>query len=141
MLKDIIAIAEKPGLYRLISSASGGNTLIVESLQDKRRFPVFSSSQPSALADIAIYTDAEEVPLKEVLKAIYDKMEGQECKIKKGNTSDLKDFMEEVLPNFDRDRVYPSDMKKIFSWYNILLKSKSLDFEDKSETETHQEDK
>lgn len=139
MLKDIIAIAEKPGLYKLLSSSSGGNTIIVEALQDKRRFPVFSSAQPSALADIAIYTDAEEVPLKEVLKLIYEKLDGEQCKVSKGSQEDLRNFMEEILPNFDRERVYPSDMKKIFSWYNILLKNDLLNKEEEPVTEESSE--
>lgn len=136
MLKDIIAIAEKPGLYRLLSSANNGNTLIVESLQDKKRFPVFGSSQPSALADIAIYTDTEEVPLKELFKTIFNKLEGKKCEVKRGNAKDLQTFMAEILPNYDRERVYVSDMKKIFSWYNLLLNNNLLKFEEENIEQT-----
>lgn len=128
MLKDIIAISGKSGLHKLVSSAS--NSIIVEALDGGKRFPVFGASQVSALKDIAIYTNATEVPLKDVIQSIYDKLEGKECSITKGNTKELTSLFEEVLPDYDQDRVYASDMKKIFGWYNILLKHNYLPIEE-----------
>ncbi len=125
MLKDIIAISGKPGLYKLLSSAN--NSIIVEALEGAgKRFPVFGASQVSALQDIAIYTDITEERLTKVLQNIYDELEGKECTIVKGDAKELSALMEAALPNYDKDRVYPSDMKKIFSWYNILLRNNML---------------
>lgn len=121
MLTDIISISGKPGLHKLVSSS--GKSIIVESLEDKKRFPVFSNSQVSALKDIAIYTDETEVALSEVLQNLYTVLDGKSCEILKGKAIDLEELMKKVLPNYDKDRVYPSDMKKIFGWYNTLLKN------------------
>lgn len=131
MLKDIIAISGKSGLYKLVSSAN--NSIIVEALEGGKRFPVFGTSQVSALKDIAIYTQTTEVQLSEVMQSIYEKLAGEKCIVKKTNTKELVDFMQTVLPDYDEDRVYPSDMKKIFGWYNILLENKLLPIEETKE--------
>lgn len=133
MLKDMIAISGKPGLYKLVSSSS--NSIIVEALDGGKRFPVFGASQVSALQDIAIYTNATEVALGEVMQSIYEKLEGKPCTITKGTAKELSAFMEEVLPDYDQDRVYASDMKKIYGWYNILLQHKQLPIKEEKETE------
>lgn len=130
MLKDIIAISGKPGLYKLVSSAS--NSIIVEALEGGKRFPVFGASQVSALQDIAIYTNATEVQLSEVMQSIYTKLAGEKCTIVKSSAKELSSFMEDVLPDYDQDRVYVSDMKKIYGWYNILLKHGLLPIEEAS---------
>ena len=133
MLKTILSIAGKPGLYKLVSQ--GRNMLIVESLMDKKRIPAYGSEKIISLGDIAMYTDAEDVPLSQVLTAVKTKENGQEATIdlKKASQDELKAYMSEVLPNFDRDRVHVSDIKKLISWYNLLVKAGITDFEEQVE--------
>lgn len=124
MLKTILSISGKPGLYKLISQ--GKNMLIVESISaDKKRFPAYGNEKIISLADIAMYTDDEEVPLAQVLEAMKEKENSAEASLdpKKATPDQLRDYMGEVLPNFDRDRVYTADIKKLISWYNILIKN------------------
>lgn len=117
-LKGILAISGHQGLYKLISQAK--NSIIVESLIDKTRMPAYASTKISALEDIAIYTETEEVPLKDVFKNIFDKEKGNQSISHKSSNEEIKSYFEEILPTYDRDRVYVSDMKKIINWYNIL---------------------
>ena len=133
MLKTILSIAGKPGLYKLV--LQGRNMLIVESLVDKKRIPAYGSEKIISLGDIAMYTDAEDVPLSQVLTAVKTKENGQEATIdlKKASQDELKAYMSEVLPNFDRDRVHVSDIKKLISWYNLLVKAGITDFEEQVE--------
>lgn len=122
-LKGIIAISGKPGLYKVI--AQGAQNLIVESLIDKKRFPAHSSSKISSLDEITMYTTDEDMPLNEIVQKIYEKEKG-------GAAVDPKDeakhrgYFKEVVPNFDEERVYNSDIKKLFSWYALLLSSGEL---------------
>ena len=133
MLKTILSIAGKPGLYKLVSQ--GRNMLIVESLMDKKRIPAYGSEKIISLGDIAMYTDAEDVPLSQVLTAVKTKENGQAATIdlKKASQDELKAYMSEVLPNFDRDLVHVSDIKKLISWYNLLVKAGITDFEEQAE--------
>ena len=133
MLKTILSIAGKPGLYKLVSQ--GRNMLIVESLVDKKRIPAYGSEKIISLGDIAMYTDAEDVPLWQVLNAVKGKENGQEATIdlKKASQDELRAYMGEVLSNFDRDRVHVSDIKKLISWYNLLVKAGITDFEEQVE--------
>ncbi|OFX42162.1 MAG: hypothetical protein A2046_10905 [Bacteroidetes bacterium GWA2_30_7] len=117
-LKGILAISGHQGLFKLISQAK--NSIIVESLIDKTRMPAYASTKISALDDIAIYTDEEEVPLKTVLKNMFEKEKGKQSISHKASNDEIKSYFEEILPNYDKDRVYVSDMKKIINWYNIL---------------------
>lgn len=117
-LKGLLAISGHQGLFKLISQAK--NSIIVESLTDKTRMPAYASTKISALDDIAIYTSEEEVPLKTVLKNIYKNEKGKQAINHKSSNEEIKSYFEEVLPNYDKDRVYVSDMKKIINWYNIL---------------------
>lgn len=130
MLKTILSISGKPGLYKLISQ--GKNMLIVESISaDKKRFPAHGSEKVISLADIAMYTDDSEVPLKEVLASVLKKENGAVASIdaKKATADQLRAYFAEILPNFDRDRVYVTDIKKLISWYNILVTNGITDFE------------
>lgn len=143
MLRKVLAIAGKPGLYKLVSR--GNNSLIIETLDDKhKRMPAFGADKIIALADIAMYTDEEEVPLAQVLKNIQDQL-GKDALIelnpKKASNQELADFMAKALPNYDRDHVYPSDMKKLIQWYNILVQNGITDFnlEQEEEAETSEE--
>jgi hypothetical protein len=123
-LTGIIAISGRPGLYKVI--AQGKNNIIVESLIDNKRFPAYASDRISALDDISIYTYDDDAPLRELLSAIYKKEDGKECPSHKESLTVLQNYLLEILPNYDQERVYPSDVKKMFQWYNLLHKSGNL---------------
>ncbi len=127
MLKEILSISGKPGLFKMVSQ--GKNMIVVESLLDGKRVPAYSKDKVVSLGDIAMYTNTEEVPLGQVLENIKVKENGAACPIEpKADNNVLRKYMEEILPNFDRDKVYPSDMRKLFAWYNILVNSGLTDF-------------
>lgn len=138
MLKTILSISGKSGLYKLVSQ--GKNMLIVESLSDKKRMPAYGSDKMISLGDIAMYTDDEDVPLQEVFLSIKQKENGQPINIdiKTATPEELRQYMGEVLPSFDRDRVHLSDIKKLISWYNLLVANNLTDFEP-AEEETAEE--
>ena len=130
MVQTILSIAGKPGLYKLVSR--GKANLIVEALDEThKRQPVFSSDRVTSLADIAMYTEGEDVPLMDVLAAIRDKEEGKVCSLnyKKAPAAELREYFSQVLPEFDRDRVHDSDIRKLLQWYNILITNGISDFE------------
>ncbi|MFB6316969.1 DUF5606 domain-containing protein [Saccharicrinis sp. FJH54] len=126
MLKGILSISGKPGLYKMVTQ--GKNSIIVESLLDGKRIPAHSFAKVISLEDIAIFTETEEVPLADVFKAIIEKEgEGNPAPDAKSiSGDDLKTYFEEILPEYDRDRVYVSDMKKVLAWYNLLLENDLL---------------
>lgn len=128
MLKDILAISGYGGLYRFISQ--GKNGIIVESLETGKRRNIPATTKISALEDIAIYTDTEEVALGEVMKKIYQNQNGQPAIHHKSQNEELKSFFQEVLPDYDEDRVYVSDIKKVIRWYNLLLDLNLITFDD-----------
>ena len=133
MLKSILSISGKPGLYKLVSNSK--NMLIVESLENSKKIPVHSRDRIVSLGDISIYTTEDEVPLKDVLTAIKSKENGAVASIPSNSKADdLRAYFKEVLPTYDEDRFYPSDMKKVINWYNLLVGA-SIDFtiEDKEE--------
>ena len=130
MLKKILSVSGKPGLYKLVSQ--GKSMLIVEALTDGRRLPVYAREKIISLGDIAIYTDGEEVPLYEVLNSVKAKEEGKAVSsidASRATPDELRAYMAEVLPNFDRDRVYPTDIKRLLSWYNLLIGAGITDFD------------
>lgn len=140
MLKEILSITGKPGLFKLVSQ--GKNMLIVESLIDGSRMPAFVKDKAVSLGDIAIFTETEEVPLGEVLEKVKEKENGAKCSIDPKSDNDiLRKYMGEILPDFDRDRVYPSDIRKLLNWYNILISCNITDFVAKEEVETVTDDK
>lgn len=118
-IDKIVSISGKPGLYRVISQ--GKNAVIVETLQDKKRFPVSSLQSISALSDIAIYTYDEEIPLKDVFLDIHKKENGKQAIDPKSDKKQLQTYFSEIMPNYDEERVYPSNIKKIILWYNTLV--------------------
>lgn len=129
MLKKILSISGRPGLFRLVSS--GKNMLIVEDLATGRRMPVYARDKVVSLGDISIYTDDEDVPLSEVLEKVKEKYDGKPVDVKALNNDDkLREVMSEVLPNFDRDRVYATDIRKLLSWYNALVAAGVTEFKD-----------
>ena len=133
MLKTILSVSGKPGLYKLVSN--GKNMVIVESLTDKKKMPIHARDKVVSLGDISIYTETDDVPLKNILSSIKEKESGNKASI---NTSakpeELKKYFSEILPDFDKDRVYPTDIKKIISWYNILTDAE-FDFEKEENNE------
>lgn len=133
MLKTILAISGKPGLYKLISQAKG--MLIVESVADKKRTPVYASDKVISLGDIAMYTDDDEVPLANVLEAVKAKENGAVASLnyKTASSEELRAYMAEVLPEYDRDRVHTSDIKKLIQWYDLLISSGETEFVESAE--------
>lgn len=131
MLKTILSVSGKPGLYKLVSSSK--NMVIVESLLENKKMPIHARDKVVSLGDISIYTETDDAPLKDILIAIKKKENGEKASI---NTSakpdELKKYFLEILPTFDKERVYATDIKKIISWYNILISS-NINFEEVEE--------
>ena len=128
-LDKVLSIAGKPGLYKMIAQTRSG--FIAESMIDKKRMSVGIHHNVSILSEIAIYTLTEEKPLREVLTLIKEKENGGETAVSHKESKDkLEEYFFEVLPDYDEDRVYASDIKKIIQWYNLLQKNDMLDFEE-----------
>lgn len=135
-LKEIISVSGKPGLYIKIGATKTG--IIVESVVDKKRIPVYASDKMSTLHDISIFTTNEDTTLKEVFKKIHAKENGSKSIDHKSEDKILKEYFEQVLPEYDKDRVYTSDIRKVIQWYNILVATDLLDLKDTPE-ETKEE--
>jgi len=134
MLKEMLSISGKPGLFKLISK--GKNIFIAESLLDHTRIPVYTRDKVVSLGDISMYTDEGDVRLAQILQSIKQKENGEVISFSPSITSEeLRNYFSQVLPNFDRDRVYPSDIKKVMNWYNLLVKSELTDFDEADEEE------
>ncbi|MDF9828965.1 DUF5606 domain-containing protein [Parabacteroides sp. PF5-6] len=145
MLKTILSISGKPGLFKLVSQ--GKNMLIVESLTDKKRIPAYAKDKIISLGDIAIYTHEEETPLHEVLHTIKEKENGAKLPFQPSalKPNELAAYMKEVLPNYDEERVYNNDIKKLLNWYNLLIENDITDFtpqvvEEEETTTTEEEE-
>ena len=122
MLSKILSITGRPGLYKLIST--GKNLNIVESLTNGKRMPVYLHEKAIALSDVSIYTDEGDTPLREVFKQMKEKENGTKASVStKASSNDLFAYLKEVLPNYSRESVYASDIKKIVSWYNLLMEN------------------
>jgi len=132
-LKEIMAISGKPGLFQLVAQSKNG--IVVESLLDGKRFTAFAHERISSLEEISVYTSDEELALKEILKRMHEKHEGGEALVSKSDKNALRAYFEEVVPEHDQERVYTSDIKKMISWYNLLVEKEMLDFTEE-ETET-----
>lgn len=140
MLKTILSISGKSGLYKLISS--GKNMLIVESVDAaKKRMPAYAHDRITSLADIAMFTDSEDVPLPDIFESMKAKEKGTVCPIdlKKASTNELFDYFAQILPNYDQDRVHANDIKKLITWYNILINNGITEFKEESEEEKAEE--
>jgi len=135
-LSKILSISGKSGLFLVVSQLK--NAVLVESLLDKKRFPAFAHEKISSLEEIAVFTATEDKPLKEILKAIYDKLEGKPALDAKSDNKLLQAFFLEVVPDYDSERVYISDIRKIIGWYNLLLEHKLLDFTEKEEEKSEE---
>jgi hypothetical protein len=130
MLKGILSISGQSGLFKMVAESK--NNIIVESLETLKRMPVHSTSKVSALEDIAIFTENGDVPLKDIFKAISDKESGGSAISPRSSGNELKAYFQKIVPEYDKDRVYISDIKKVLLWYNTLKQNDLLDF---SETE------
>ena len=135
MLKNILAITGKPGLYRLVNR--GSNMLIIESLLDGKRMPTYARDKIISLADVSMYTNGDDIELWKVLEAACKKEDGKPCAIdaKKADNKVVLAWFDEVLPDWDRDRVYPTDVRKLISWYNILVNAGITTFAPEEENE------
>ncbi len=137
-LSKIMTVSGKPGLFKVVAQTRNG--LIVESMQDGKRMPVFATDRSSTLEDISVFTYEKDVPLKDVLWAIHKQYEGKEGPDPKSTPDELKAAFEKVLPDYDKDRVHVSDMKKIFAWYRILLDEDMISDPEAGEDETEDQE-
>lgn len=128
MLKRILSISGKPGLYRLVSQ--GKNMLIVESLTNGKRMPAYARDKVVSLGDISIYTVEDDEPLSEVLEKVKQTNNGQPVDVKAMNDGVLREYFKTILPEYDEDRVYTTDIRKLLSWYNQLIAADVTDFKD-----------
>ncbi|PCJ84391.1 MAG: hypothetical protein COA57_09330 [Flavobacteriales bacterium] len=127
-LDKILSISGKPGLYKMIGQMKNG--VIVESLEDGKRMPALAAHQISALEDISIYCAEEDKPFKEVLRKMHEHSNGKEVGVSLSDADGLKKYFEEMLPEYDKDRVYVSDIRKAVKWYNALLKADLITLEE-----------
>lgn len=140
MLKTILAISGKPGLYKLISQ--GKNMLVVESLLTGKRTPSYNNEKIISLGDIAMFTDEDEVALSDVFESMRQLENGGKASVStKDSERVLREYLAKVLPNFDRDRVFTSDIKKLISWYNLLIENGYTDFKEQEQKEEEQTEK
>lgn len=138
-LEKILAIGGKPGLYRLVTQTRTG--LVAESLADGKKLSVGISNNVSVLSEIAIYTLEEELPLRTVFEKIQEKEAGKKTSVDhKAGKLALEEYFFEILPNYDEDRVYASDIKKVIRWYNLLLDNGITDFSDPESGESDSEE-
>lgn len=140
MLKKILYVSGRPGLYKLISR--GKNALIIEAIAgDKKQFPIHSREKVTTLSDIAMYTDKGEVLLGKILNAIREKEKGGQAslQLKEATPDKLRAYMAEVLPDFDRNKVYPTDIKRLLNWYNMLMENGITDFSEEEGEESQEE--
>lgn len=138
-LSKILSITGKPGLFIMVAQAKNG--VIVESLIDGKRFQAFTHDKVSSLEEISVFTDTDDKPLREILQTIRKKTENGKAPDPKADSLKLKEFFETIMPDYDRDRVYVSHMKKIYAWYNLLLEKDMLDFTEKEEEEPEEAEK
>ena len=140
-LSGIISISGMPGLYKVVAQSKNG--LIVESLIDKKRIPAYSHYKISALEDISIFTTGEDMPLSQVFQKIHDKEKGGQAPDHKGNDGELRKYFGEAVSEYDQDRVYASDIRKVINWYNLLQKNDMLKpkQDEKSEEKADKSDK
>jgi len=133
MLKEILSVTGKPGLYKLVSK--GSNLSVIESLSDKKRIPAYPRDKIISLGNLTVFTDESDVSIGEVLTKIKEKEEGGKIPfdISKADNDVLRAYLSEALPNFDRERVYPSDIRKMLKWYELLIENGITDFSKKDE--------
>ncbi|HIK68309.1 MAG TPA: hypothetical protein EYF95_10115 [Flavobacteriales bacterium] len=132
-ISDVLAISGKPGLFKIL--ASSPKNLVVESMIDGKRSSIPGSLRVSSLSDITMYTIEEDVPLREILKSMFDKNKGKPDLSHNSAPQEVKDFIDSVVTDLDHGRVYASDLRKLVQWYNLLISQKALPFEEEEEKE------
>jgi hypothetical protein len=130
-LSKILSISGKHGLFKVVSQLK--NAVLVESLIDQKRFPAFAHEKISSLEEISVFTTGEDLQLKNVFKTMFEKQEGKAAIDSKSDDNALRTYFLQIVPDYDPDRVYASDIKKIVSWYNLLVENNLLDFTEKAE--------
>ncbi|MDP4266830.1 MAG: DUF5606 domain-containing protein [Bacteroidota bacterium] len=138
-LSKILSISGQSSLFKLVGHTKSG--AIVEFLKENKRFPIYASHKVSVLSDISVYTEEDVVSLEEVFKRIYKKEEGKPTIDPKSDNDILKKYFEEVIPEYDKERVYISDIKKVLTWYNQLQEVNLLVFDEEKNEENNSEDK
>jgi hypothetical protein len=136
-ISDVLAISGKPGLFKIL--ASSPKNLVVESMIDGKRSSIPGSLRVSSLSDITMYTTNEDVPLREILKSMFDKNKGKPALSHNAAPQEVKDFIDSVVDNLDHGRVYASDLRKLVQWYNLLISQKALPFEVEEEKKDDKE--
>lgn len=132
MLREILSITGRPGLFKILSH--GNKMIIVEDITTKKRFPALQRDKIVSLGDIAMYTDSDDKPLNEILEEVYANMKGSTIDVKQlVESGKLKEKFAEIIPNFDAERVHDNDIKKLFSWYNLLVNAGWTEFTKKEE--------
>ena len=130
-LSGIISISGMPGLYKVVAQSKNG--VIVESLVEKKRFPAYATNKISSLDDISMFTTGDDKPLSEILKAIFEKEKGGKCLDNKADDKAVVAYFLEILPDYDKERVYVSNMRKLFNWYNLLQETGNLKLRENKE--------
>lgn len=131
MLREILSITGKPGLFRIVTP--GKRTLVVEEMTSKKRFPLSQRDRVVCLGDIAMYTVGEDLPLSQILDRVYEAEEGNPVDVKSMDNDALREEFAKAVEDFDRDRVYPSDIKKLYNWYNLLISQGYTKFTEEKE--------
>jgi hypothetical protein len=129
-LKEILSITGKPGLFKIVAQTKNG--VVVESLIDNKRITAFSNERMSSLEEISIFSEDEDIPLKDIFKSFHEKYDGKSSISHKSDNKTLKSTFGEIVPNYDAERVYVSDIKKVIQWYNLLAEKEMLNFEDEA---------
>lgn len=137
MLKEILSITGRPGLFKILTS--GKRTLVVEDMVGKKRFPLGQRDRVVCLGDIAMYTTGEDLPLGEILDRVYAAEEGKPVEVKSMDNDALREEFAKAVEDFDRERVYPTDIKKLFNWYNLLISQGFTKFTEEVKTEEAEE--
>jgi hypothetical protein len=137
-LNKILSIAGKPGLYRLVAQSKNG--LIIESLLDGKRMNAFMNEKISSLEEISLFSHSEDVALKDVLRNMFNLTSGQKAIDNKADDAKIKEFFGQIVPDYDKERVYVSHMRKVIGWYNLLLEKEMLDFTEEEVTESKPEE-
>lgn len=137
-LSKILSISGRPGLYKHIAQSK--NSAVVESLEDGKRSSAFITEQLSSLNDISVFTTGEDIKLEDIFKKIYEKEEGKKAISHNAKADEIKKYFGEAIPEYDKERVYISDIKKMLKWYNILIDADILDFKEE-EKESKEEKK
>src|ERR1700756_4392356 len=133
-LSGLISISGMPGLYKVVGQMKNG--VIAESLTDKKRIPVMASQQLSALEEISMFTTGENKPVSEILKTIFEKEKGGKCIDHKADEKQIVSYFADILPDYDKERVYVSNMRKLFNWYNSLQETGNLKLKEEGEKST-----